>query len=68
MLVVRVAFLMTVLALASVGLIGCEGSGGKEATTGEPRREFVEVKDEGQATVRAEVEAFTDEVLGLLAD
>ena len=69
MLVFRVALLMTVLALASVGLIGCEGSGGKEAPTGEPRREFVEVKDEGQATVRADLDLTLGEVtMGVAED
>lgn len=52
--------LSAVALILGVGLAECEED--KEASTGEPRREFVEVPDDGQATLRADLDLTLGEV------
>jgi len=58
----RFASSILAFALVGFGLAGCEGSEGKGEPPGEPRREFVEMTDGGQATLRADLDLTIGEV------
>ncbi|GAB5536779.1 MAG: hypothetical protein Rubg2KO_30280 [Rubricoccaceae bacterium] len=54
--------------MVGLGLAGCEGSETKGDPPGEPRREFVEMPDGGQATLRADLDLTIGEVTMGLAE